>query len=154
MAAPDGVDGVVLASPLMRSERDIIKAARDLILGMKELPEKEGYWGLLLNKKGVPADLEPASASAFQSVNDRYILFTPSLQASNRGFGFVFGSAIGFAFLSMLGSILILNGLYDDSGFVIERLYALLIIALLGSGFFGWAYFFASQYGGAARRTE
>lgn len=116
------------------------KAVRDLVLGMKELPEKGGYWGLLLNKKGVPADLEPASANAFQSVNDRYILFTPSLQASNRGFGFVFGSAIGFAFLSMLGSILILNGLYDDSGFVIERLYALLIIALLGSGFFGWAY--------------
>lgn len=40
----------------------------------------------------------------------------------------------------MLGSILILNGLYDDSGFVIKRLYALLIIAFLGSGFFGWAY--------------
>jgi len=116
------------------------KAVRDLVLGMKELPEKGGYWGLLLNKKGVPADLEPASASAFQSVNDRYIMFTPSLQASNRGFGFVFGSVIGFAILSMLCSALILDGLYDDSGFVIERLFALLIIAFLGSGFFGWAY--------------
>lgn len=116
------------------------KAVRDLVLGMKELPEKGGYWGLLLNTKTSSVGLEPASAKAFQSVNDRYILFTPNLQASNRGFGLVFGSVIGFAILSMLGSALILDSLYNDSGFVVEQLFALIIIAFLGSGFFGWAY--------------
>lgn len=116
------------------------KAVRDLVLGMKDLPEKGGYWGLLLSKKGVPADLEPASASAIQSVNDRYILFAPSLQASNRGFGFVFGSVIGLAFLSMFVSVLTIYGLYNDAGFVVDRLIVLLILAILGAGFFGWAY--------------
>lgn len=115
------------------------KAARNLILGMKELPEQGGYWGLLLPRIKGAREVKPATANAFQAINENLLVFNPGLQASNRGFGFVFGSIIGCAFLSMFLWLLVNIDLKADPELLWTLVGFLFVPVLLSATFFCWA---------------
>ncbi|MGY0653022.1 DUF6708 domain-containing protein [Luteimonas sp. A537] len=72
--------------------RSASKAARDLLLGMKELPEQGGGWGLLLPRGVEPAELFPNAHGAVQTISPAYLEFVPHASVSNRGMGVFYGS--------------------------------------------------------------
>ena len=91
--------------------RKASKAARDLLLGMKELPEQGGGWGLLLPRGAEPAELSPHAHGAVQAINPAYLEFVPHASVSNRGMGVFYGvwfflvSMIMFSSLFFMGNV-------------------------------------------------
>ncbi|MDH5823943.1 hypothetical protein QFW77_13245, partial [Luteimonas sp. RD2P54] len=83
------------------------KAARDLLLGMKELPEQGGGWGLLLPRGGDPAEQSPHAHGAVHGINPAYLEFVPHTSVSNRGMGVFYGLWFAIVFVLMLGSIFV-----------------------------------------------
>lgn len=67
------------------------KVARDLLLGMKELPMQGGGWGMLLPRGAQPAELSPKAHGAVQEINPAYIEFVPHASVSDRGMGVFYG---------------------------------------------------------------
>ena len=123
--------------------RSASKAARDLLLGMKELPEQGGGWGLLLPRGKAPAELKPGAHGAVQAINPAYIEFVPRISVSSRGTGVFYGTwffllfmMIFFAFCSDYREIRLEDGSLD--------LVALSIffggVLALGGAFGIWAY--------------
>lgn len=86
--------------------RSANKAARDLLLGMKELPEEGGGWGLLLPRGAEPAELSPKAHGAVQAINPAYIEFVPHASVSNRGMGVFYGAWFFFLFLLLFAPLL------------------------------------------------
>lgn len=122
--------------------RSASKAARDLLLGMKELPEQGGGWGLLLSRGPEPAKLSPSAHGAVQAVNPAYMEFVPHASVSNRGLGVFYGTWF-FVTLSLFlvpsfwGSIPTES--YDSQDLLVDFVGGLVIFGLIAA--FGiWAY--------------
>lgn len=79
--------------------RSTHKVARNLLLGMKELPEQGGGWGLLLARGDKPAELSPNAHGAVQALNPAYIEFVPHASVSNRGMGVFYGLWFAVTFM-------------------------------------------------------
>ena len=116
------------------------KAARDLIFGMKELPRQDGFWGFLLPKGLDGSKHEMRTAKAFQSIDERRLVFSSGMQASNRGFGFIFGLVIGLAFLSMSLWLFLNIGFDKDPDLFWTLLGFLAVPVLLSCAFFSWSF--------------
>lgn len=67
------------------------KVARDALLGMQELPEAGGSWGLLPPRGAEPAELSPESYGAIQRIDPEIIEFVPQISQSDRGMGVFYG---------------------------------------------------------------
>ncbi|GAB2629420.1 hypothetical protein [Novilysobacter erysipheiresistens] len=83
--------------------RSASKAARDLLLGMKELPEQGGGWGLLLRRGAQPAELPPKAHGAVQEINPAYLEFVPHASVSDRGMGVFYGLWFFLLFVFLFG---------------------------------------------------
>ena len=119
------------------------KAARDLLLGMKELPEQGGGWGLLLPRGTQPAELSPKAHGAVQEINPAYIEFVPHASLSDRGMGMFYGLWFFFVLALMCGPFLFESRSASPENAAIGFVFWVVFWGLVGGltlGFGIWAY--------------
>lgn len=119
--------------------RSASKAARDLLLGMKELPGQGGGWGLLLPRGAEPAELSPQPHGAVQAINPAYLEFVPHASVSHRGLGVFYGTWFFLLFLCLFGPYTLMYYLSgEDFGVAVVVIYGGTWAIALGFGI--WAY--------------
>ena len=119
--------------------RSTRKVARDALLGMKELPEQGGRWGLLLKKGAEPAELPPAAYGSVQKINPTHIEFVPQILLSDRGMGVFYGAWFFVLCLCLFGpSALNYYASGDDFGVAGAIVFGGVFIIAFGFG--AWAY--------------
>lgn len=113
--------------------------ARDTLFGMSHLPNTSGGWGQLLGARVGRGAFSVASLNAIQSINDSFMTFSSSTEASNRGFTFILGLVIGCAGVSMVLSRVVLGGilLREDFWPYLAGVYG--FILLFAGAFFAWS---------------
>ena len=119
------------------------KAARDLLLGMKELPEQGGGWGLLLPRGKAPAELKPGAHGAVQAINPAYIEFVPRVSVSNRGMGVFYGAwflGVGLLMFTPGMPESLMEAFREGGEHVVPALVSLLVYMLVVLCPFVWAY--------------
>lgn len=123
--------------------RSASKAARDLLLGMKELPEQGGGWGLLLPRGTDPAEQTPWAHGALQAINPAYIEFVPHASVSNRGMGVFYGAWFFLTFVLMFGPLLLESREVSPENMAFDLIFWTLFWTVVGGltlGFGIWAF--------------
>lgn len=100
-AMPPKLDGVKMT-------RKAGKVARELLLGMKTLPEKNGYWGYFLKKGQEPPEEKPAAVGKIEKVNPAFIEFSPAQLKDERGMWLFYG---GWG--AVLGVCVLFSSIFD-----------------------------------------
>lgn len=119
--------------------RSARKVARDALLGMKELPEQGGRWGLLLKKGSERAELTPAGHGSVQKISSAGIEFVPQILLSDRGMGVFYGAWFFILFVCLFGPGSASYHL-KQSGIDVGMLVIDAVIGSVGLGFGIWAY--------------
>ena len=123
--------------------RSASKAARDLLLGMKELPEQGGGWGLLLPRGKAPAELKPGAHGAVQAINPAYLEFVPRVSVSSRGTGVFYGVwfAVTFSLMFLPGIPSLISAMerYENIGGA-DVAFWLTVVALMSFAPLIWVY--------------